>query len=100
MEKLKCKFCGGGELVEMNGTYHCWDCGAKYVIENGELRLLKCKLCIGDLIDCGDHYECDLCGAKYEKHIEKDFKNIFNGELPTLKFKRYNKEEYLKNKEE
>ena len=29
--------------------------------------------------------------------VEKDFKNIFNGELPTLKFKRYNKEEYLKN---
>ena len=32
--------------------------------------------------------------------VEKDFKNIFNGELPTLKFKRYNKEEYLKEKEE
>lgn len=32
--------------------------------------------------------------------VEKDFKNIFNGELPTLKFKRYDKEEYLKNKEE
>ena len=32
--------------------------------------------------------------------VEKDFKNIFNGELPTLKFKRYSKEEYLKNKEE
>lgn len=32
--------------------------------------------------------------------VEKDFKNIFSGELPTLKFKRYNKEEYLKNEEE
>lgn len=32
--------------------------------------------------------------------VEKDFKNIFNGELPTLEFKRYNKEEYLKSKEE
>lgn len=32
--------------------------------------------------------------------VEKDFKNIFNGELPTLKFKRYDKEEYLKQKEE
>ncbi len=32
--------------------------------------------------------------------VEKDFKNIFNGEFPTLKFKRYSKEEYLKNKEE
>lgn len=31
--------------------------------------------------------------------VEKDFKNIFNGELPTLEFKRYNKEEYLKDKE-
>ena len=41
----------------------------------------------------------------YEKEtaivrVEKDFKNIFNGELPTLKFKRYDKEEYLKQKEE
>ena len=41
----------------------------------------------------------------YEKktaivRVEKDFKNIFNGELPTLKFKRYSKEEYLKNKKE
>lgn len=41
----------------------------------------------------------------YEKEtaivrVEKDFKNIFNGELPTLKFKRYDKEEYLKEKEE
>ena len=37
----------------------------------------------------------------YEKEtavvkVEKDFKNIFNGELPTLKFKRYSKEEYFK----
>ncbi len=32
--------------------------------------------------------------------IHADYKNIFNGELPTLNFKRYNKEEYLKNKEE
>ena len=32
--------------------------------------------------------------------VEKDFKNIFNGELPTLEFKRYDKEEYLKEKEE
>ena len=32
--------------------------------------------------------------------VEKDFKNIFNGELPTLKFKRYDREEYLKEKEE
>ncbi len=32
--------------------------------------------------------------------VEKDFKNIFNGDLPTLNFKRYNKEEYLKSKEE
>lgn len=71
MEKLKCRFCDGGDLVEMNGTYHCWNCGAKYVKENGELRLLKCKLCIGDLIDCGDHYECDLCGEKYEKAVPK-----------------------------
>ena len=71
MEKLKCRFCSGGDLVEMNGTYYCWNCGAKYVKENGELRLLKCKLCIGDLIDCGDHYECDLCGEKYEKAVPK-----------------------------
>lgn len=71
MEKLKCRFCDGGDLVEMNGTYYCWNCGAKYVKENGELRLLKCKLCIGDLIDCGDHYECDLCGEKYEKAVPK-----------------------------
>lgn len=32
--------------------------------------------------------------------VEEDFKNIFNGKLPTFNFKRYNKEEYLKNKEE
>ena len=32
--------------------------------------------------------------------VEKDFKNIFSGELPTLEFVRYSKEEYLKNKEE
>ena len=31
--------------------------------------------------------------------VEEDFKNIFNGEKPTLEFKRYDKEEYLKNKE-
>lgn len=42
--------------------------------------------------------------ADYEEknltiEIQEDFKNIFNGELPTLEFKRYNKEEYLKDKE-
>jgi glutathionylspermidine synthase len=31
--------------------------------------------------------------------VQEDFKNIFNGEKPTLEFKRYDKEEYLKNKE-
>ena len=31
--------------------------------------------------------------------VEEDFKNIFNGEKPTLEFKRYDKKEYLKNKE-
>ena len=31
--------------------------------------------------------------------VEEDFKDIFNGEKPTLEFKRYDKEEYLKNKE-
>lgn len=31
--------------------------------------------------------------------VQEDFKNIFNGELPTLNFKRYDKEDYLKEKE-
>lgn len=31
--------------------------------------------------------------------VEKDFKNIFKGEFPVLNFKRYSKDEYLKNKE-
>lgn len=53
-----------------------------------------------------DYDYCLFSGrTAYEKEtaiveVEKDFKNIFNGELPTLKFKRYTKEEYLKNKEE
>ena len=29
--------------------------------------------------------------------VEEDFKNIFNGELPTYNFKRYDLEEYLEN---
>ncbi|MBR3963242.1 MAG: hypothetical protein IKK14_06935 [Oscillospiraceae bacterium] len=70
MEKLTCKRCCG-DLVEMNGTYYCWDCGAKYVRENGELRLLECENCGGELVDCGDHYECDLCGKRYEKAVPK-----------------------------
>ena len=37
---------------------------------------------------------------KLEIEVQQDFKNIFNGELPTLEFKRYDKEEYLKEKEE
>jgi len=32
--------------------------------------------------------------------VEKDYKNVFNGELPTLEFKRYKKEEYFKSKED
>ena len=36
---------------------------------------------------------------KLEIEVQEDFKNIFNGELPTLEFKRYDKEEYLKEKE-
>ena len=31
--------------------------------------------------------------------VQEDYKNIFNGEKPTLEFKRYDKQEYLKNKE-
>ena len=31
--------------------------------------------------------------------VQEDFKNIFNGDLPTLNFKRYDKEDYLKEKE-
>lgn len=70
MEKLTCERCCGN-LVEINGTYYCWSCDAKYVMEDGELRLLKCKSCGGDLIDCGGHYKCDLCGARYEKAVPK-----------------------------
>jgi len=35
-----------------------------------------------------------------EIEVQQDFKNIFNGELPTLEFKRYDKEKLLKSKEE
>ena len=35
-----------------------------------------------------------------EIEVQQDFKNIFNGELPTLEFKRYDKEKPLKSKEE
>ena len=36
---------------------------------------------------------------KLEIEVQEDFKNIFNGDKPTLKFKRYDKEEYFKDKE-
>ena len=42
----------------------------------------------------------DYGKEKFEIEVQQDFKNIFNGELPTLEFKRYDKEEYLKEKEE
>ena len=38
--------------------------------------------------------------TRIEVNPSLNFKNIFNGELPTLKFKRYDREEYLKEKEE
>lgn len=67
---MTCKRCGG-ELVEINGTYYCWSCDAKYVVINGDLRLLECENCGGELIECGNHYECELCGKRYEKTVPK-----------------------------
>ena len=41
----------------------------------------------------------DYGKQKFTIEVQEDFKNTFGGELPTLNFKRYNKEEYFKNKE-
>jgi hypothetical protein len=68
MEKLKCRFCSG-DLVQINGVFHCWSCDKNYVMENGNLRALICNNCGENLSVKDDCYECELCGQRYKKEI-------------------------------